>query len=111
MKDPNETLTEIRGDLVLAALCVGQFHAPCQIEDDRLLTRADEGLLRALDALGLHCTPVKAVFTPAPLFAPEDEVLRQVAAQTSLRARRVATHVSRHADDDDDLDQGPKSNA
>ena len=93
-----ETLTEVRGDLVLAALCVGQFRAPCQIEAERLLVRADESLMQALRALGLEITAVVEVFTPAPLFAPEDLILDQVAR--GIIRRQVTTHVFRPHDEE-----------
>lgn len=93
-----ETLTEVRGDLVLAALCVGQFRAPCQIECDRLLVRADEALMQALRALGLDITAVQESFTPAPLFAPEEVILDQVAR--GLMRRQVHTHVFRPHDEE-----------
>lgn len=102
----DEDITEIRGDLVLAALCVGQFHAPCQIEDDRLLVRADEPLLQALRALGLSLSASRGRLTPAPLFVPETELLAQ-AARTHSR-RQVRTHVARyHGDDEDDAPEEP----
>ena len=86
-----EALTEVRGDLVLAALCVGQFRAPCQIDADRLLVRADEALIQALRALGLEIAAVVEPFTPAPLFAPEEVILDQVAR--GVTRRHVHTHV------------------
>jgi urease accessory protein UreE len=106
-----ETLTELRGDLVLAALCVGQFHAPCQVDADRLLVRADEALLRALDALGLHMATVVEPFSPTPLFVSEEAVLAQVAKNTR---RQVRTHISSLDDDNDgqeDIRDVPSSNA
>jgi hypothetical protein len=93
--DPGSPLTEVSGDLVLAALCVGQFRAPCQIESDRLVVRADEVLMQALHALGLGLAPATAeVFTPAPLFAPDT-------AAPGRTTRHVHTHVSHVADDED----------
>lgn len=105
MSDSNhETLTEVRGDLVLAALCVGQFQAPCQIDSDRILVRADEMLIRALEALGLSLAATVESFTPAPLFVPETVILEQVSR--SIETRRVATHVSRfHGDEPEDEDE------
>lgn len=99
-----ETLTEVRGDLVLAALCVGQFRAPCQIEAERLLVRADEALIQALRALGLEIAAVSEVFTPAPLFAPEELVLDQVAR--GILRRQVTTHVFRPHDDESAEEDG-----
>lgn len=107
-KSNSETLTEVRGDLVLAALCVGQFQAPCQIEDDRLLVRADEILLRALEALGLSLAATVEIFTPAPLFVPETVILAQVSR--TIDPRRVATHVSRfHGDEAEAEDEVAES--
>lgn len=106
-----ETLTELRGDLVLAALCVGQFHAPCQVDADRLLVRADEALLLALDALGLHMLTVVEPFSPAPFFAAPEVVLAQVAKSTR---RGVKTHISspdEDSDADEDIRDLPGSNA
>lgn len=109
MPDKSEmlTLTEVCGDLVLAALCIGQFRAPCQIEDDRLLVRADAELLRALGALGLRVRTVAEPFTPAPLFAPVD---------AHHGRRQVQHHVAHlHTDDEDEPDEAegvpPASNA
>ena len=93
-----ETLTEVRGDLVLAALCVGQFRAPCQIDCDRLLVRADEPLMQALRALGLETAAVFEAFTPAPMFAPEEVILDQVAR--GILRRQVTTHVFRPHDEE-----------
>lgn len=95
-----QTLTEVRGDLVLAALCVGQFRAPCQIEGDRLLVQADDALAQALHALGLELRITAEPFTPAPLFAPEQTLLDQVARGTT--ARRASVHV--HASHDHDVE-------
>ena len=98
-----ETLTEVRGDLVLAALCIGQFHAPCQIDPERILVRADEPLLMALGALGLKIRAVVEEFTPAPLFVPDSELLAQAARHHETR--RVRTHVARyHGADPDELE-------
>lgn len=99
-----ETLTEVRGDLVLAALCVGQFRAPCQIEAERLLVRADEALIQALRALGLEIATVSEVFTPAPLFAPEELILDQVSR--GILRRQVTTHVFRPHDDESAEEDG-----
>ena len=99
-----ETLTEVRGDLVLAALCVGQFRAPCQIEAERLLVRADESLMQALRALGLEIAAVFEVFTPAPMFAPDELILDQVAR--GIIRRQVTTHVFRPHDDESAEEDG-----
>lgn len=99
-----ESLTEVRGDLVLAALCVGQFRAPCQIEAERLLVRADEALAQALDALGLELAVVVESFTPVPFFAPEDLV---DAAARGLTRRQVQTHVFRPHDEAGEDDAAP----
>lgn len=93
-----QTLTEVRGDLVLAALCVGQFRAPCQIECDRLLVQADEALGQALHALGLELRMTTEPFTPAPLFAPEQTILDQVARGTAARRGSVHVHASHDHD-------------
>lgn len=110
MADKSEmlTLTEVRGDLVLAALCIGQFRAPCQIEDDRLLVRAGAELLAALAALGLRVRTVAEPFTPAPLFAPVE----------ARHGRRQVQHHGAHLhtdDEDEESDEAggasPASNA
>ncbi|WP_420343849.1 hypothetical protein [Paenirhodobacter sp.] len=82
-------LIAVQGDLVLAALCVGQFHAPCQIEAERLLVQADGPLRQVLQTLGLKVDPVEAPFTPVPFFPPE----------ASAPRRGVHTHVSHDPDD------------
>lgn len=102
-----KSLTDVRGDMVLAALCIGQFRAPCQIDADRLLVEADEALMQALRALGLELRVVHEPFTPAPLFAPEEVLLDQAAR--GLARRQVHTHVYRHHDEDgaeEDLSAG-----
>lgn len=104
-----KTLTEVRGDLVLAALCIGQFRAPCQIDSERLLVEADEALLQALGALGLSLIATQEAFTPAPLFAPEEAMLDRAARAGAGVRRLVHTHVSRTHDDegaDEDLSAG-----
>lgn len=95
----SKSLTEVHGDLVLAALCVGQFRAPCQIDAERLVVEADEALLQALRALGLTLKLTQEPFTPAPMFAPEGAVLDRMARAGALR-RQVQTHVSRYHDED-----------
>lgn len=94
-----KSLTEVRGDLVLAALCVGQFRAPCQIDSERLVVAADEALLQALRALGLALSVTQEPFTPAPMFAPEEAVLDRMARMGAAR-RQVQTHITRHHDDE-----------
>jgi urease accessory protein UreE len=98
------TLTEVRGDLILAALCVGQFHAPCQIEDDRLLVKADAALVEALGALGLRLKSVTQTFNPAPMFAPSG-------ATAGHGRRSVHYHVSHLHTDEDETEPPPASNA
>ncbi|MBC7144835.1 MAG: hypothetical protein H5U24_05445 [Thioclava marina] len=97
------TLIELRGDLVRAALCIGRFHAPCQIEPDRLLVMADPALSAALSDLGLALTPVDEGFVPSDLPA------------SCTPARRVVTHGSHATEEDEDgeadLPSGPSSNA
>lgn len=106
-----KSLTEVRGDLVLAALCVGQFRAPCQIDTERLVVEADEALLQALRALGLSLSLTQEPFTPAPMFAPEEVVLDRLARMSAGR-RQVQTHVSRsHDEDGAEEDQSAGSNA
>ncbi len=121
-----QTLTEVRGDLVLAALCIGQFRAPCQIDSERLVVLAGEPLVQALRALGLELRAVQMSFTPAPLFAPEEVILEEIAASQMVAGqmaaaegaaaeavasqaavaragalrRQVHTHISRHHDED-----------
>lgn len=99
------TLTEVRGDLILAALCVGQFRAPCQLEDDRLLVRADEGLIAALKALGMRLSTVAEPFTPEPMFAPVPE------AALGHGKRRVRYHVAHLHEDAGEEPEAPASNA
>lgn len=97
------SLTEVRGDLVLAALCVGQFHAPCQIEEDCLLVRADASLLELLRALGLRLRQVTRAFNPAPMFAPT--------GSTAGHGRRSVHHHVSHLHPEDDESEPPASNA
>lgn len=99
------TLTEVRGDLILAALCVGQFRAPCQIEDDRLLVRADEALVAALKALGMRLATVAEGFTPEPMFAA---LPGEAAGHGRRRVRYHVAHLHDEPEDDPDL---PASNA
>jgi len=101
-------LVDVRGDLVLAALCIGQFRAPCQIETDRLYVRADEALIQALRALGLTLQSAAIEsFTPAPLFAPEPGL-----AALRGERRHAHIHVSRQHDDDAaEENEAPGANA
>ncbi|MBD3787544.1 MAG: hypothetical protein IE922_11370 [Sphingomonadales bacterium] len=100
-------LIDVQGDLVLAALCVGQFRAPCQIEADRLFVQADEALVQALRALGLTLQAANLdSFTPAPLFAPDPGF----AAREARRHAHI--HVSRQHDDEAlDENEAPGANA
>lgn len=103
----SQSLTEVQGDLILAALCIGQFRAPCQIEHARLLVLADDSLLQALGALGLMLRPVSEPFTPAPLFAPEALLLDEIARGAARR--HVKTHISRHHDEEAEEDPPVRS--
>lgn len=97
-KSTAPTLFEVRGDLVLAALCIGQFHAPCQIGSDHLLVEASAALAEALRGLGLQLAPSFAPIQPVTLPAPP---------------RRVVTHGAHSHDEDDEAEtpHGPASNA
>lgn len=85
-------LIEVNGNIVLAALCVGQFHAPCQIDGERLLVLADPPLRQVLETLGLSVRDTDEPFTPTPFFASE-------AGVRSATRRAVHTHVSVDGDD------------
>lgn len=85
-------LIEVKGNIVLAALCVGQFHAPCQIDAERLLVLADQPLRQVLQTLGLEVRDSDDPFTPAPFFASE------TSAHGIVR-RAVRTHASIDSDD------------
>ena len=60
-----EPLLEVRGDLSRLAWHVGNRHAPCRIEPDRLLVQADPVMADMLRGLG---ATVRAVIEP---FEPE----------------------------------------
>ncbi len=101
-----EDLTEVTGDLVLAALCIGQHRAPCQVEKGRLLIARGAGLDALLGSLGVTLRNVREAFTPEPVFASETAT-----EHTSGHARRhVHFHVSRDHDDDEEAAH-PASNA
>ncbi|MBI1415820.1 MAG: urease accessory protein UreE [Limimaricola sp.] len=59
-----EPLMDIRGDLPRLAWHIGNRHAPCQIETDRLLIRRDVVLEKMLAGLGARVTHLMAPFTP-----------------------------------------------
>lgn len=102
-------LIEVRGDMVLAALCIGQFHAPCQICPQRLVILADEPLMRALAALGLELRDTDEPFTPAPFFAPESALEGAGARQARRQVRSHGFHD--HAEDAPEENEGRGSNA
>lgn len=60
----DEPLLEITGDLPRLAWHIGNRHAPCQIEADRLLIRQDHVLEAMLLHLGARVVPCCEPFTP-----------------------------------------------
>lgn len=59
-----EELMEVQGDLHRYAWHIGNRHAPCQIEGDRLLIRRDHVLRGMLKGLGAVVKDVVEPFTP-----------------------------------------------
>lgn len=59
-----EELLEVQGDLHRYAWHIGNRHAPCQIEGDRLLIRRDHVLRAMLEGLGAVVKDVVEPFTP-----------------------------------------------
>lgn len=59
-----EPLMEVRGDLARLAWHIGNRHAPCRIEADRLLIRRDAVLEKMLAGLGARVTHLMAPFSP-----------------------------------------------
>ncbi|HHS82606.1 MAG TPA: urease accessory protein UreE [Devosia sp.] len=60
-----EALLEITGsDLPRLAWHIGNRHAPCQIEEKRLLIRKDHVLAEMLEKLGADVREIAAPFTP-----------------------------------------------
>jgi urease accessory protein len=59
-----ENLMEVQGDLHRYAWHIGNRHAPCQIEQDRLLIRRDHVLRKMLEGLGAVVKDVSEPFTP-----------------------------------------------
>jgi urease accessory protein len=59
-----EELMEVQGDLHRYAWHIGNRHAPCQIEGDRLLIRRDHVLRAMLQGLGALVKDVVEPFTP-----------------------------------------------
>jgi urease accessory protein len=59
-----EELMEVQGDLHRFAWHIGNRHAPCQIESDRLLIRRDRVLRGMLEGLGAVVKDVVEPFTP-----------------------------------------------
>ncbi|MEL6102040.1 MAG: urease accessory protein UreE [Pseudomonadota bacterium] len=60
-----EPLLEVRGDnLPRIAWHIGNRHTPCQIEDNRLLIRADHVMADMLAKIGATTRPVTEPFTP-----------------------------------------------
>lgn len=60
----DEDLMEVQGDLHRYAWHIGNRHAPCQIERDRLLIRRDHVLRAMLEGLGAVVKDVVEPFTP-----------------------------------------------
>lgn len=59
-----EELLEVQGDLHRFAWHIGNRHAPCQIEQDRLLIRRDHVLRKMLEGLGAVVKDVTETFAP-----------------------------------------------
>lgn len=59
-----EELMEVQGDLHRLAWHIGNRHAPCQIEGDRLLIRRDHVMRKMLEGLGAVVKDVVEPFTP-----------------------------------------------
>ncbi len=59
-----EPLLAATGDLTRAAWHIGNRHAPCRIEPERLLIQADPIMAEMLDRLGLDVVPIRAPFSP-----------------------------------------------
>ena len=59
-----EWLYEVTGDLARLAWHIGNRHAPCQIEPDRLLIRRDHVLRDMLERLGAGICEISAPFAP-----------------------------------------------
>ena len=59
-----EALLEVTGDLTRLAWHIGNRHAPCQIEPDRLLIQRDHVLRDMLVKLGAEVAEITAPFTP-----------------------------------------------
>ncbi len=59
-----EALLAVTGDLTRAAWHVGNRHAPCQIEPDRILIQRDPVMEDMLVRLGAAVAPVTAPFFP-----------------------------------------------
>jgi urease accessory protein len=60
----DEELMEVQGDLHRLAWHIGNRHAPCQIEGDRLLIRRDHVMRKMLEGLGAVVKDVVEPFTP-----------------------------------------------
>ena len=59
-----ELLMELRGDLARLAWHIGNRHAPCQIEPDRLVIHRDRVLRLMLEGLGAQVLDIDAPFRP-----------------------------------------------
>ena len=59
-----EAVLVLTGSLARAAWHIGNRHAPCQIEDDRLVIRHDPDLEQMLRGLGVTVSPAMAPFRP-----------------------------------------------
>ena len=60
----DEACLAVTGDLPRLAWHIGNRHAPCRIEADRLVIRADPVLARMIAGLGGTATPVTEPFRP-----------------------------------------------
>ena len=59
-----EVLMEVRGDLPRLAWHIGNRHAPCQIEPDRLVIQTDRVLRQMLLGLGAVVRDIREPFSP-----------------------------------------------
>lgn len=64
VREAQEPLYAVTGDLVQLAWHIGNRHTPCQIEADRLVIQRDKVIGHMLEHLGATLTEIDEPFTP-----------------------------------------------
>lgn len=94
VKQPEQDLLEVRGDLARLAWEIGGRLMPCEFDAEKLIVPADAALAAALERLGARLRPFRGVFNPGAEAAPRHT------------RRHVQFHVARmHGDEGGEDDE------